>query len=203
MNYIDKMIQMLKADYSIEEITENLYLNYSAAIDTDEVYKIRKRISCAYGCDLNEVKLIGSSHTGYTYKKGKLQERNDPKDYDFGIISASTFTKQFHEVCIDKIRMEKKNAYIYNILKGKLHPYYANKDYLEKIERINSIIQKELGVKRHITVCFYLSEQDFISGLVEYSEQLYLAKLKEIKESTEYIDTNIGTAINELDKLEE
>ena len=33
MNYIDKMMHMLEEGYTFEEITENLYLNYSAAID--------------------------------------------------------------------------------------------------------------------------------------------------------------------------
>ena len=161
MNYIDKMMQMLKEGYSFEEITENLYLNYSAAVDIDEVYRIRKKISEVYGCNLNDVKLIGSSHIGYTYKDGKLQTRENPKDYDFGIISADIFTKYFHQVKLERMSYKKKNSYMGNIMNGKLHPLHANKDFLERLEQINMKIQEDLGVKRHITVCFYLSEQDF------------------------------------------
>jgi len=96
-------MNMLKEGYSFEEITENLYLNYSAAIDIDEVYRIRKKISERYGCNLNDVKLIGSSHTGYTYKEGKLQIRDNPKDYDFEIIGSEIFAKYFHKVNCDAL----------------------------------------------------------------------------------------------------
>ena len=58
-------------------------------------YTVLEREFRKYGCNLNDVKLIGSSHTGYTYKEGRLQVRDDPKDYDFGIISSEVFTKIF------------------------------------------------------------------------------------------------------------
>ena len=72
-DYIAKMQEMLSEGYSKEEVAENLYLNYHSVTNTDEVYKIRKRIALSYGCNLNDVKLIGSSHTGYTYKDGQLR----------------------------------------------------------------------------------------------------------------------------------
>ena len=203
MNYIDKMMYMLKEGYTFEEITENLYLNYSAAIDVDEVYRIRKKISEKYGCNLNDVKLIGSSHTGYTYKDGKLQIRDNPKDYDFGIIGPEIFIKFFHKVNFDSISNNQKNSYMGNILNGKLHPLYADKYFLEELEAINNDIQNELSVKRHITVCFYLSEYDFINGLVGYSKKLYLAKLKEMEKNRTFIETEIKTVIGELEKLED
>ncbi|MDD6734650.1 MAG: hypothetical protein PUE21_08970 [Lachnospiraceae bacterium] len=203
MNYIDKMMNMLKEGYSFEEITENLYLNYSAAIDIDEVYRIRKKISERYGCNLNDVKLIGSSHTGYTYKEGKLQIRDNPKDYDFGIIGSEIFTKYFHKVNCDALSERQKNSYMFNIMNGKLHPLYAGRDFLDELESINSDIQKELSVKRHITVCFYLSEYDFINGLVDYSRSLYAVKLKEMEESNSFIETEIKTVIGEIEKMEE
>lgn len=203
MNYIDKMMHMLEEGYTFEEITENLYLNYSAAIDVDEVYRIRKRISEKYGCNLNDVKLIGSSHTGYTYKEGRFQVRDDPKDYDFGIISSEVFTKYFHKVNLNDMSNKKKNSYMVNIMNGKLHPLYAGKGFLDELEAINSDIQNELSVKRHITVCFYLSEYDFINGLVGYSKKLYAVKLKEMEENKSFIETEVKTVIGELEKLED
>lgn len=203
MNYVDKMMNMLEEGYTFEEITENLYLNYSAAMDVDEVYRIRKKISEKYICNLNDVKLIGSSHTGYTYKDGKLQVRDNPKDYDFGIIGSAVFTKYFHKVKLNDLTNKQKNSYMGNIMNGKLHPKYADKDFLEELETINGNIQNELSVKRHITVCFYLSEYDFINGLVNYSKKLYLAKLKEMEENKSFIETEVKTVIGELEKLEE
>ena len=203
MNYIDKMMHMLEEGYTFEEITENLYLNYSAAIDVDEVYRIRKRISEKYGCNLNDVKLIGSSHTGYTYKEGRLQVRDNPKDYDFGIISSEVFTKYFHKVNLNDMSNKKKISYMVNIMNGKLHPLYAGKGFLDELEAINSDIQNELSVKRHITVCFYLSEYDFINGLVGYSKKLYAVKLKEMEENKSFIETEVKTVIGELEKLED
>lgn len=202
MNYIDKMMDMLERGYTFEEVTENLYLNYSAAIDVDEVYRIRKKISEKYECNLNDVKLIGSSHTGYTYKDGELQERENPKDYDFGIIGSEIFTKYFHKVKYKNITSKQKNSYIGNVMNGKLHPLYADKDFREELESVNRNIQNELSVKRHITVCFYLSEYDFINGLVDYSKNLYIIKLKELEKQKSYIETEGKTIIGELEKLE-
>lgn len=203
MSYIDKMMYMLKEGYTFEEVTENLYLNYSAAIDVDEVYRIRKKISEKYGCNLNDVKLIGSSHIGYTYKYGKLLVRDDPKDYDFGIIGAEIFAKFFHEVNFNKIKDHNKGLYQLNIMKGKIHPLYADREFLCALEKINNSIQDELSVKRHITICFYLSEYDFINGLVEYSKKLYTTILKEMRKNSFVIKTEVKTVIGELEKLED
>ena len=45
MDYIEKMQELLSSGYSKTEVAENLYLNYHSIINTDEVYKIRKRIA--------------------------------------------------------------------------------------------------------------------------------------------------------------
>lgn len=61
MDYIEKMQELLSSGYSKTEVAENLYLNYHSIINTDEVYKIRKRIAHDYDCNINDVKLIGSA----------------------------------------------------------------------------------------------------------------------------------------------
>ena len=45
------------------------------------------------------------------------------------------------------------------------------------------MIANELDIKRHITVCFYLSEKAFIEGLVNYNHKLYSMVLKRIRDS--------------------
>lgn len=45
MDYIKKLEDLLSKKYSYREIAENLYLNYCSLIDTDEVYRIRKKLS--------------------------------------------------------------------------------------------------------------------------------------------------------------
>lgn len=210
-DYIDKMQGMLSDGYSMEEVAENLYLNYHSVINTDEVYRLRKMIAKKYNCNLNDVKLIGSSHTGYTYKEGKLQKRDNPKDYDFAIINADVFVKYFHMVNLDKILDAEKMKYIGGILNGKIHPLHADKDFKNKMEKINSGIMKELNIMKHVSVCFYLSEKAFIDGLVEYNSELYTGELRRISEQKgdkDALKVSIGQLVNMselklVDKMEE
>lgn len=180
-DYIAKMQEMLSEGYSKEEVAENLYLNYHSVTNTDEVYKIRKRIALSYGCNLNDVKLIGSSHTGYTYKDGQLRKQTSPRDYDFAIISADTFVKYFHMIKYDQIRDNDKRMYVRHFTEGKIHPRYADADFRKALENINQKIMQDLNVKRHISVCFYISEKAFINGLVKYNNNLYAGELKRFK----------------------
>ena len=211
MDYIEKMQAMLSDGYTMDEVAENLYLNYHSVINTDEVYRLRKAIARKYNCNLNDVKLIGSSHTGYTYKEGKLQKRDNPKDYDFAIINADVFTRFFHMVDVDKIVGDEKKKYIGGILHGKLHPLHAGKDFLMKLEKKNSSIMKDLNISKHVSVCFYLSEKDFIDGLVSYNSELYAGELRRISEQKDESGSMtivLGELVNLsdlkiVDKLEE
>lgn len=211
MDYIEKMQAMLSNGYTMDEVAENLYLNYHSVINTDEVYRLRKAIARKYNCNINDVKLIGSSHTGYTYKEGKLQKRDNPKDYDFAIINADVFIRFFHMIDADKIVGDDKRMYIGGILHGKLHPLHAGQEFLTKLEKKNSAIMKELNVSKHVSVCFYLSEKDFIDGLVSYNSELYAGELRRIseqKDEGESMTVGIGELVNLSDlkiveKLEE
>ena len=203
MDYIEKMQELLSSGYSKTEVAENLYLNYHSIINTDEVYKIRKRIAHDYDCNINDVKLIGSAHTVYTYKEERLQKREHPKDYDFAIINANVFVKYFHKVDINKIAKNHKNYYMGAILNGKLPPNHENKVFYEEIEKINRAIMEDLKVTMHISVCFYLSEKAFIDGLVSYNSDLYTGELKRIKEKEPQIDVIEEFGIKEIRKLED
>lgn len=200
MDYIEKMQGMLSDGYSMDEVAENLYLNYHSVINTDEVYRLRKAIAKRYNCNLNDVKLIGSSHTGYTYKKGKLLKRDNPKDYDFAIINPDVFIRFFHMVDINKIMDNDKRMYINGILHGKLYPLHAGKEFLLKLEKKNNAIMRELSILKHVSVCFYLSEKDFIDGLVNYNSELYTGELRRISKQKKSGDA-IGDEIGELVKF--
>lgn len=203
MDYIEKMQELLSIGYSQTEVAENLYLNYHSVINTDEVYKIRKRIADDYKCNINDVKLIGSAHTGYTYKEGKLLKRDNPKDYDFAIINANVFVEYFHKVDLDKIDTNHKRNYIGAVLNGKLHPYHINKKLLNELEKINKAIMRDLKVERHISVCFYISEKAFIDGLVSYNSRLYTGELKRIREKDSQMEIIEKFEIKKIDKMEE
>lgn len=183
MDYVEKLEDLLSQKYTYHEIAENLYLNYSSLIDTDEVYRIRKRLSEIFGCNMNDVRLIGSAHTGYTFKNDKLEIRKNPKDYDFAIISPNVFAAYFHKINVNKIETRNRGNYTKYILEGKIHPLYADPKFLKEMQTLYTMIANELDIKRHITVCFYLSEKAFIEGLVNYNHKLYSMVLKRIRDS--------------------
>ena len=198
-DYIDKMQDLLLKGYSHTEVAENLYLNYHSVKNTDEVYKLRKALAIEYQCNINDVKLIGSSHTGYAYKDEMLYKRDDPEDYDFAIINADTFVRFFHMVDIDKIRDVAQKSYIEGIVGGKLHPLHADIGFLKRVNKINKGVMKALNVKKSVSVCFYLSEKAFIDGLVKYNSKLYAQVLQEMSgKKRERIVENVG--ISPLDK---
>lgn len=199
MDYIKKLEELLSKGYTHQEIAENLYLNYQSVIDTDEVYKIRKKISQKYLCNINDVKLIGSAHTGYTHTNGKILKRENPEDYDFAIISAEVFVRIFHKVNLKNLR--NNELYQRNVLRGKIHPFYADNKLCTEINNNNKDISEELKITRHISVCFYLSEKAFIDGLVQYNNELYTAKLKQLKDNS--ISKIPDMPIKDIDKMGE
>lgn len=209
-DYIEKMQELLLLGYSNNEVAENLYLNYHSVIKTDEVYRLRKALAIQYQCDLNDVKLIGSSHTGYAYKEGTLQKRNNPQDYDFAIISANVFVRFFHMVNKAKIFGKQKNLFVKGIFNGKLHPRYADNEFQQMVKEMNHSVMDSLKVSKPISVCFYLSERDFVDGLVKYNSTLYSGELKRISEKKNNEDLKMDevgelqnlTGIIAVDKME-
>lgn len=201
MDYIEKLRDLLSQEYTYREIAENLYLNYHSVIDTDEVYRIRKKLSLIFFCNMNDVKLIGSAHTGYTSDEGVYKIRKNPEDYDFAIINTNVFTEYFHKVDIKQIDSTNIRKYTAYIMEGKLHPLYADKKFNKQMQKIYKEVADELGIERHISVCFYLSEKAFIEGLVRYNYGLYTNELKKIKEKA--IEAVPSTILKEIPKMED
>lgn len=203
MDYVKNIEDMLKAQYTKEEVAENIYLNYQSAFETDEIYKIRKQLSLEYNCNLNDVKLIGSAHTGYTIKSGKLERREVPNDYDFGIIDTNTFVNFFHKINFNNIKKDKKQNLTNNLLNGKIHPLYADDAFVNKLNDVNRKIQMKLNVDRHISVCFYISEKAFIKGLVKFNNKLFAEKYKQIADDRANIESVPNVVLKDVEKVED
>ncbi|WP_238046869.1 hypothetical protein [Faecalibacillus faecis] len=63
---------------------------------------------------------------------------------------------------------------------------------------------EETGVSKHVSICFYLSEKDFIDGLVKYNSELYAGELRRISEQKDRIsDLENLSDMKIVDKLEE
>lgn len=195
MNYERKFYELINAGYSINEIAENIYLNYNSYDDVDLIYKIKKQISQKYFCSLNSIKLIGSSHTGYSVVEQNLVQKA-PKDYDFAIIDTGLFIKYFEKTNISQIADKRK--YIGNFVNGKIHPYYETKDIKDELDCINEKIEEELKLDRHLTICFYLSEKAFINGLGEYLKEIYVRYLNQFREIEKVSNTSVGKPLSKI-----
>lgn len=169
MSYYEKFQSWINEGQSIPQICENLYFNYHSVFSNDEVFKIKKALSKVYNCDIKDIRLTGSAHIGFTYKNNKVEDRENPRDYDFAIINPYVISNELSKISIENV----KDSFSSNFVKGKFHPLHADKGYLDSIKNEMGEIQKELGISKSITVCFYLSEHSFIKSLEVFWGQLH------------------------------
>lgn len=197
--YEKLFFELLEKGYSLEEITENIYLNYNAYDDVDIIYRTKKLISQSYNCPINSIKLIGSAHTGFSVDKFNLLTKQ-PADYDFAIVDAAIFIKFYHKIVFDNLTSWNKKHYVLNFVSGKIHPLYINRETKDEINKINKSIQEKMGLTKHITICFYLSEESFIKNLLLYYNDVYTNYLKQIAKDTLEVVDNIE--LRKVPKLE-
>lgn len=170
MDLLSKFNELHKKGQPLEEIVENIFLNYNAYTNNDDIYVIKKQIAKEFNVEINNVKLIGSSHTGFK----NFVPREVTKDYDFAIIDPFIFREYLLRVDINKLGSKNKYEYINNISKGKIHILYApseiKKEIEDKLENIKSKIKDNYSVTidKSISVCFYVSERAFIKGLCKF-----------------------------------
>ncbi|WP_175613226.1 hypothetical protein [Fusobacterium mortiferum] len=166
---LDKFKLFESEGKSFEEISENIYLNYSSIKDIDLIYKIKKEISKEFSCGLMQILLIGSSHTGFS----KNFEKTEGKDYDFCIIDYQIFEKILLKVQTTKLYKNKDNFYK-NLSKGKLHYHYVDNELKRELEDIFERIRLNLKISKQISICFYISERAFIKVIANFLEKQWL-----------------------------
>lgn len=185
MSYVLKIKELHSKGWSLENIVQNIYLNYSSSCEkNDEIYKIKKAIKTHFNICFSRIKLIGSSHLGGNFKG---QDICTPKDYDFCIIDETLFGEYLYkEMLISKknnLRAQLTNPrsqyipYVYNLLSGKAHvTLYSDKDLRREIKDIIEQIRKELDITLKISIVIFLNENFFLKDLEIYIKSCLLEK---------------------------
>lgn len=181
MDLLEKFEELHSKGCTIQDIVENIFLNYNAYTNNDDVYYLKKQIAVRYGVELNCVKLIGSSHTGFK----KFEKRTRTKDYDFAIIDPFLFREYLLRVNTSEIKKEDFSLYTNNLARGKLHILYVNNSVKEEIKselaNIKLKVKKEnkVEIDKDISICFYISEQAFINSLTTYFTMQLASSMRE------------------------
>lgn len=168
---LNKFIELYNKGKTFEEISENIFLNYSATKDNDLIYEMKKKISQEFSVDLMHIHLIGSSHTGFS--KDFIEK--DGKDYDFCIIDHFIFEKLLLKVKTENINKENiKKKFYENLSNGKLHYCYIDNELKQELKNKLEQIRIELKIDKEISICFYISEKAFIKILSNFLEKKWI-----------------------------
>lgn len=180
VDLLKKFLELHNKGQSISEITENIFLNYNAFDNNDEIFVLKKLISQKFNVEINSVKLIGSSHTGFK----DFEKKDNPKDFDFAIIDPFYFREIMYKVNINNLKEENKVNYIENVLKGKIHVLYINNEIKYDINQ-NILAVKDryfeiTGKKivKSLTVCIYISEKSFAKCQSDFLQLKFAEHLK-------------------------
>lgn len=182
MDLLNKFNELHGKGYPLHEIVENIFLNYNAYTNNDDVYIIKKQIANEFNVEINNVKLIGSSHTGFK----NFVPREITKDYDFAIIDPFLFREYLLKVDINKVSEKNQRSYTFNLSKGKMHILYASnevkKEIEEKLETVKSKTKDRhnITIDKSVSICFYVSERSFIKNLCSYFTSIITKSMKEI-----------------------
>ncbi|HDI3056377.1 hypothetical protein HYH85_11330 [Clostridium botulinum] len=180
MDLLDKFNELHSKGYSMQNIVENIFLNYNAYTNNDDIYFLKKKISSYFKVELNNVKLIGSSHTGFK----EFRPREQTKDYDFAIIDPFLFREFLLKIKTNQMNMHSMELYVKNLAEGKLHILYSNKEIKTNIKMILEDIklqieeEEKIKIDKDISVCFYISEKAFINNLTGYFNRVLAASIR-------------------------
>ncbi|WP_306583930.1 hypothetical protein [Fusobacterium ulcerans] len=169
---------------TFEEISENIFLNYSAIKDIDLIYEIKKEISKEFSVNLMHIHLIGSSHTGFS----KDFVEKDGKDYDFCIIDSQIFQEFLLKVQINRITSTDLKCFYKNLSEGKLHYHYVDDELKNELYEIFEKIRMKLQIDKEISICFYISEKAFIKKISKFLELKYFGYKSSGKMSIEPLE---------------
>jgi len=208
-SYLDKCLELHQQGKKIKSIIENIYINYSSSEENDKIYDYKKVISEEFNISLKDIKLIGSSHTNFSKKSGLLEDKSKPNDYDFAIINTSLFNNYWSTLNNDDKEVSEtayhKKLFYENLIKGKIHPLYLNKNGKIYKKITKGLSELNLKEQKKSSVCIYAFENAFINNLCEYLTsdlaQYFKTKTEEpkIKKLTSngfYPLENIGDKLN-------
>lgn len=182
---IDSLINQDK----IEEISRNIFIFYAPLkVSSEQLFSICDKINRKFNIPLRDIKIIGSSHTGFSFVKPKksntISYYTKESDIDIAIINKDLFYDYYLDTFIKTNGFSDNTHFRYpehssqfqnNIVKGFLRPdtlartdkssdwYYFFRDLSEEINQ-------------KITGAIYLSEETF-SNKINESLKIYQYKL--------------------------
>lgn len=199
-NLLDIFNSLREEGTDTSSIIQNIFLNYNAYRDNNLIYTLKKAISNEFHIDFNNVKLIGSAHTGFNKKTGSLKSVITPNDFDFAIIDSKLFSDILLSIDFSQVNPEATDCFKNNIIKGKLHILYTSNAVKTDI---NNRIQKAISrtgtiVEKKVTICVYPSEEAFLKNQEEYFSRLISSDLKQYSKKSTSINTQLKDKLKDF-----
>ncbi|BBM13547.1 hypothetical protein ABVF54_05715 [Enterococcus mundtii] len=187
-DYYELCLNFLKGEpekYSTDEFIQKLFFLYpSLKVNVDLLHKITSQISITLNIPYHDIKVIGSSHTGFSFidkdKKGtvKFYDSTAPSDIDIAIINDSIFIDILEKTVIRTENYSDntafKNAHLSQYFKKNIPSGFIRPDSIgcevtrEKWVRFFSDLSSEHDLK--ISGAIYLNETFFIKRLKKQIE---------------------------------
>ena len=189
-NYKEIIDKYLK-DLNTEELVKHIFLlKPSLKIPSKKVHDIFDKISKEYNIPFKDFKIIGSTHTGFSFIKPKKSKEikffSDDSDLDIAIINKEFFyflykntlrTTKYFKDNTSFFKPEYEQLFKENYLKGYIRP-----DTIGDVKFRNNWINffyelsKEYNLKK-ISAAIYLDEETFNNKINE-SLNIYKRKLE-------------------------
>lgn len=202
-DYLTKCFELHEKGKKTIEIIENIYINYGAFDNNDNIYEYKKIIANEFNIALKDIKLIGSSHTSFSKKEGILKRKEVINDYDFAIIDTTLFNKYWSEIITNNshIRSDKMQIFYEYLKKGKIHPLYLDRNssiYKNITTNLNCI-----KADKKISICVYAFEKAFIKNLCDYLEKDFIEYFREKKAFKNEVKSMDKLSFKKLESLGE
>lgn len=193
--YFERIIDEYLKNQDFEGLINDVFLLYlPLKIEHELLFKILKNIHEEYNIPFRDIKIIGSSHLGFSLcKKSKtnpmeFKKFNEESDIDIAIINQNLFYKLFNETITisnrfsDLTKFYKKEhveMFKQNILKGYIRPdTIPNCKLKNKWNRF--FTELSIDINKKITAAIYLNEKTFYFKLKEAIDKYQNIKKGEI-----------------------
>lgn len=194
-NYFEKIIDEYLENQDFEGLIKDVFLLYlPSKIEHKILFKILESIHKEYKIPFRDIKIIGSSHLGFSLCKTsktnptELKKFNENSDIDVAIINQDLFYNLFNETITISNRFsdltkfyKKEHVQIFkeNILKGYIRPdTIPNSELKNKWHRFFKELSIEINKK--ISAAVYLNEKTFYFKLKEAIDKYQNIKKGEI-----------------------